>query len=352
MAINELCEIFSQRLRNARKMRQMSQKALANALGGLVSASAIEKYEKGLMIPNNTVMQEMGRVLGFDSDYFITPVAVNADLNKFEFRKKSTLGTKKREAIIMDVIYKLEKYLEIENITGCNVEFKFRKRKVENFEDARKAARELRDKWHLGTDPIASPIALLESEGVKIIQIKEDEKFSGVSILIDGHIALIVLNENKTEEHKRLTLFHELGHILLNIIEELDEEKICNVFASEMLLPSDEFKEIFSHSRKGITMFELEEVQRVFGISPEAQMLKAHQLGIINDNRYKMFCIRKNQNEALRKALRTERYPKEDTNRFKRLVFMSLAKDQITFPKAAALLGKAVDEIQNEFNLV
>lgn len=352
MAVNEFCDIFSQRLKNARKMRQMSQKALADALKGLVSASSIEKYEKGLMIPNSTVMIEMERVLGLDSDYFFTPLKISADFNRFEFRKKSSLGTKKRDSIIMDVTYKLEKYLEIEEITGCKAEFKFRKRKVENFDDARSAAQELRNRWQLGTDPIACPIALLEGEGVKIIQIKEDEKFSGVSILIDGRIALIVLNDNKTEEHKRLTLFHELGHLFLNINTELDEEKVCNVFASEMLLPSDKFRDIFSHSRKGITLFELEEVQRVYGISPEAQMLKAHQLGIINDNRYKLFCIRKNQKESLRNALRAERYPREETNRFKRLVFMSLAKEQISFSKAAALLGIGVDEIRHEFNLV
>ncbi len=352
MALNELCEVFSQRLKNARKMRQMSQKALANALGGIVSASAIEKYEKGLMIPTSTVLLELERALKLDSDYFFTPVSVKSDLNKFEFRKKSTLGKKKQEAIMMDVSYQLEKYLEIENITGCNVDFKIKKFKVNDMQDAKDAAISLRKKWHLGTDPIANPIALLESEGVKIIQISEDEKFDGVSITIDGKIALIVLNANKPEERKRLTLCHELAHLVLNIDESLDEEKTCNIFASEMLLPSDKFEAIFSKNRKGITLFELREVQREFGISPEAQMLKAHQLGIINDNRYKLFCIRKNQNKELLAKLRETIYPKEETNRFKRLVFMALAKEQISFSKAAAFLGIGVDEVHKEFNLV
>lgn len=352
MSTKDFSEVFSQRLKNARKMRQMSQKALADALKGLVSASAIEKYEKGLMLPNSTVMIALERVLGLDSDYFFTPIAVSADFNKFEFRKKSTLGVKKQEAIMTDVTYQLEKYLQIEEITGCKVDFTIRRCKVANMEDARKAAESLRSKWLLGTDPIANPIALLESEGVKIIQISEDDKFDGVSIMIDGKIALIVLNKNKTEERKRLTLFHELGHLVMNIDESLDEEKLCNVFASEMLLPSDKFKMLFSNIRKGITLFELEEVQREYGISPEAQMLKAHQLGVINDNRYKLFCIRKNQNKALQDALRASRYPKEETNRFKRLVFMSLAKEQITFSKAAVFLGMGVDEVQKEFNLV
>lgn len=352
MAVKELCEVFSQRLKNARKMRQMSQKALADALKGLVSASAIEKYEKGLMIPTSTVLLELERVLGLDSDYFFTPVSVSADFNKFEFRKKSSLGKKKQEAIMTDVSYKLEKYLEIEDITGMKKDFSLRKYRVTCMEDAKEAARKLRTKWNLGTDPIANPIALLESEGVKVIQLNEDDKFDGVSITIDGKIMLIVLNANKPEERKRLTEFHEFGHQVLDIDESLDEEKVCNVFASEMLLPSDKFKSIFSSSRKGITLFELREVQREYGISPEAQMLKAHQLGIINDNRYKLFCIRKNQNKALLADLREPLYPKEETNRFKRLVFMSLAKEQISFSKAASLLDMGVDEVHQEFNVV
>lgn len=352
MAEKDLCEVFSQRLKNARKMRQMSQKALADRLQGVVSASAIEKYEKALMIPSGNVMLELERVLELDPDYFFTPFVVSADLNKFEFRKKSSLGKKKQEAIKMDIIYQLEKYLEIEGITGNAVDFAIRKRKVTCADDAKDAAQKLRDKWQLGTDPIAKPIALLESEGVKIIQIEEDDKFDGVSIMIDGKIALIVLNKKKTEERKRLTLFHELAHLVLNIDESLDEEKICNVFASEMLLPSEKFQSIFSASRKGITLFELREVQREYGISPEAQMLKANQLGIINDNRYKLFCIRKNQNKRLLDELRLSFYPKEETNRFKRLVFMALAKEQISFSKAASLLGVGVDEIHREFNLV
>lgn len=75
MATIEFSEVFSKRLMNARKMRKMSQKALADALKGLVSASAIEKYEKGLMLPNSTVMIALERVLGLDSDYFFTPIS-------------------------------------------------------------------------------------------------------------------------------------------------------------------------------------------------------------------------------------------------------------------------------------
>lgn len=351
MANNELCEVFSQRLRNARKMRQMSQKALAEKLE--ITASAIEKYEKGLMIPSSTVLIQLERALGLVADYFFTPNMIDVNFCNYDFRKKSTLGKKKQEAIMIDITYRLEKYVQVEKLTGNTVDFKIRRIKVNNIEDVRKAARTLREKFlQVGNDPISTPIALLESLGVKIIEIEEDDKFDGVSTIIDGKIALIVINKNKPAERMRLTLFHELGHLVLQIDETLDEEKMCNVFASEMLITSNKFEEIFSSSRKGISLVELLEVQKVYGISPEAQMMKAHQLGIISDNRYKMFCIRKNQNPLLLADLRQELYPKEETNRFRRLVFMALAKEQITYSRASALLGEGIDKVRNELKLM
>lgn len=349
-AINDFCAVFSERLRNARKMRQLSQKALAERLK--VTASAIEKYEKGLMIPSSDVMLEMEQVLGLDQAYFFTENKLNVDFSKFEFRKRSTLGKKKQEAIMIDIVYRLEKYLEIERITGCEVEFKLSKYVVTDEASARKAANELRKKLKLGYDPIAAPIALLESLGVKIIEVDEDDKFDGVSTMIDGKIALIVLNKNKSAERKRLTLFHELAHLILIMSEDVDEEKMCNVFANEMLITENDFRFIFSNSRKGISLVELIDVQKAYGISPEALMMKAHQLGIISDNRYKMFCIRKNQNKTLLDDLRTSRYQDESTDRFRRLVFMSLAKEQITFSKAASLLGEGVDQVREELKIV
>ena len=47
---------FAKRLVNARKIRCISQRELCKKLQGQISSTAIEKYEKGLMMPSSTVL--------------------------------------------------------------------------------------------------------------------------------------------------------------------------------------------------------------------------------------------------------------------------------------------------------
>lgn len=80
------------------------------------------------------------------------------------------------------------------------------------------------------------------------------ENESGHSLHIKGKWHIIV-NQNHLEERQRFTICHELGHIYLDLSSEHTgksdsqrytkrpkNEVLCDVFASEILLPSDHFK--------------------------------------------------------------------------------------------------------------
>ena len=90
---------FAKRLVNARKIRCMSQRDLCNALQGQISPAAIEKYEKGLMMPSSSVLILLSKALNMKLDYFFRPFTVAIDTSKFEFRKKSKMGAKKVESV-------------------------------------------------------------------------------------------------------------------------------------------------------------------------------------------------------------------------------------------------------------
>ena len=90
---------FAQRLVNARKIRCMSQRELCNSVDGKVSPTAIAKYEKGLMMPSSDVLIVLSNALNMKLDYFFRPYTVDIDPSKFEFRKKSNMGSKEVESI-------------------------------------------------------------------------------------------------------------------------------------------------------------------------------------------------------------------------------------------------------------
>lgn len=344
--------IFAKRLINARKIRCLSQRELCDRLGGIVSYNAIAKYETGKMLPSSTVLIALSNALSLELDYFFRPFSISVDDSKFEFRKKSSLGKKAENAVKGYSILQVEKYLEIEQVTndGRSFDIDYRGEVVSDANDARALANRLRKDLELGTDGIPCPLEILENRGVKVIEVEADEKFDG-SCVTDFEIPIIILNKRITTERKRLTLFHELGHLILSFEKDVDVEALCNVFASEVLLPSHVLKHLLGERRKNISLVELKDIQRKYGISTEAIMMKAKQLGIITESCHKSFCIRQNTNEPFKNAVRSSVFPDESATRFQRLVFKALSDELITTSKAAMLLSISVDEVLEHVNV-
>lgn len=86
---------------------------------------------------------------------------------------------------------------------------------------------------------------------------------SGYSVPINGKWH-IVINENEILERKRFTICHEIAHIHLGLptehegksdiqryIKRPQNEILCDVFAAELLLPSDLFKPLVAESEMG-----------------------------------------------------------------------------------------------------
>lgn len=346
--------VFAQRLVNARKIRCMSQRELCAAVDGKISSSAIAKYEKGKMMPSSNVLIILSKALNINIDYFFRPFTVDIDLSKFEFRKKSSIGTKKTDSIKHTVCSEIERYVEIERILGIDTKFDldYSNVLVEGENEAKLLALRFRQDCNIGNDgAITSVVDLLESKGIKIIEIEHDSSFSGTCNEASG-LPIIVINKNMNSERKRLTIFHELGHLLLHCIDGVDKEKICNIFANEVLIPSVKFKKIIGESRHDISLLELRAIQQEYGISIEALMAKAHQLNVITKNRYESFYKKKNALPTFKKDVEASAYPMEFTDRFERLVYRALASEVITFSKAAALLEKSVNEVRNTLNLM
>ncbi len=112
-------------------------------------------------------------------------------------------------------------------------------------------------------DALVTYIDNVESLGVSVFQLSlTQDNLRGFSI-VDDLIPIIVLKRGGEQAHsKTFTLFHELGHILLNqgglcdlsFKTQVDIEKWCNAFAAEVLVPSAELLSmgaVVDYQRKG-----------------------------------------------------------------------------------------------------
>ena len=199
ITLNELKQTFARRLRVARLMCGLSQaelvakmKELAEdfpALYKSVSTTAVERYENAVMFPeNSSILVTLAEALNTNVDNLTRQFTIRIDKD-FSFRKKSKLGKKRIDVVKMKVQQCIEKYVEIENITGDEPKFDafFNNIVVKKAEDARLVANELRKKWNLGDGPISQPMVMLEEHGVKVIEVEEDpELFDGTSTIVEG----------------------------------------------------------------------------------------------------------------------------------------------------------------------
>lgn len=346
-------EIFSRRLKIARKIKGMSLMKLSKAMDGMVSANALAKYERGEIFPSSRVIIKLSSVLGVCVDDFFKPVTINIDIDSIKYRKRASLGKKEKDSINSYASVRLEKYLETEKMSGETSVFSknYFDVSIKSESDVLTIASRFRQDFNLGNSPISNPIEILESAGVKIIEVDASPKFDGDSFTC-GDVFVIVLNKNFTAERKRMSLFHETGHKVMNIPEGMNEERLCNVFANEVLLPSDVFIQKIGKIRKEISLVELKDLQRQYGISVEAMMVKARQLGIISETRYTYFYRHKNSSKMFKDEVERSVFHEEHCKRYERLVFKLLSNEIITESKCASLLDTSISDVHNRLNLI
>ena len=164
--------MFSERLRLARKRSGLSLRALSSAMGGIVSAQAIGKYERKEMMPSSTVAIALADALGVPLSYLLSPSRVS--LESVEFRKLSSTKAKDRAAVEGEVLDHVDRYLQVEEILGLDIteqdELDGGPYRITSVEDVEGAATSVRTAWNLGGGPIPDMTELLEERGIKVFK--------------------------------------------------------------------------------------------------------------------------------------------------------------------------------------
>lgn len=357
--MGELIKVFSQRLRQARILKKISMDQLASMIGNSVSKQAISKYETGKMMPNSTVLMALATALDVEPDFFFRPFTFDFNDFNVSFRKKSDTSAKDVNALKVRIQDAVERYLEVERILGKDKETDLQTdgAPLSSPAQMREHAKRLRDEWHLGYDAIGNVQDVLEEHGIIVICTEAPNGFDGVSGIVNGKDYIVVLNKNQRHvERRRFTTMHELGHLLFDkrfspTLTLREKEKLCDAFASEMLLPSIVVRTVFRPGEK-ISSFEVRQLQVVYGISFDAIMHKLNDMGIVNDSKYKTYCIRKNHDDAWKQFVEATLYKEDFSTKFETMVYSAAAKDLISTSKAANLLHSSISTVRKHLNVI
>lgn len=154
-----------------------------------------------------------------------------------------------------------------------------------------RAARFVRAQWRMPAGPVRSLVQWLEAVGCLLIG--EDfatSRVDGLSQWVGDH-PVILLNNSAPPDRLRLTLAHELGHLVLHAdaLTVDDVEGQANAFAAEFLMPA----EVIRPSLRNLKIGRLLDLKREYGVSMQALVERAYHLQLLSPtqrtNMYKVF---------------------------------------------------------------
>jgi Zn-dependent peptidase ImmA (M78 family)/DNA-binding XRE family transcriptional regulator len=349
-------QLFAERLKSARMLNGFSLQDLENKINKKVTRQSLHKYEKGEIIPDSEMIGYLCEALNVKPDYFFRETKI--EFGELEFRKLKKLPIKEQQKIIEKSKDILSRYIELEEILGIPTNFDNLLKGwpvITSFDDVEKAAVAVRNYWDLGNDPINNGIELLEDNHIKVITIESDDSFDGMQTWVNSSIPVIVLNRSnlKSDDRLRFTLFHELGHTLMNLngLQDNTKEKYCHQFAAAILFPKAAAIKELGNIRSKLFVQELGEIKKQYGISIQAIAFRAKDLGIITETYLRQFMFLMGHNKW--KLNEPVQYVgSESSNRFNQLLFRALAEDLVSMNKAAVLNNQSLLEFRKQIMVV
>jgi Zn-dependent peptidase ImmA (M78 family) len=252
-----------------------------------------------LLKPTSDVLEKYYAELNFPETFFIQSEN-KTPISDFFYRKRMSLSAKDKLRLeaqidILRLLYeKLLKSVEIP-------ESRFPKLGInKNFKPS-DIAHISREFYGLPRGPIRNLISVLEKNGIGVIQMEvASDKFDGMTVYTDSNHPLIFLNKNMTNDRKRFTLAHELGHQVMHfpfkyefdLYDRLNKdsnilEKEADQFASEFLLPERDCRNEMFH----LTPQKLAGLKLHWKVSKKAIVYKAKSIGAIDERKYQNLLI-------------------------------------------------------------
>ena len=240
--------------------------------------------------------------LRFPKDFFYKKDNLNNLLIENTFfralstTKKIDLQTQEEKTKIIVYIYNfLSNYFNYPELSLPEIDVNIDLENRNNIEDI---AIKVRNYWKLGEKPIENMVNLLENKGIIVstlnINNKKIDAFTQVHRVNNVNKYCVVLSNDKQSVARRnFDAAHELGHIILHSnIEKLDEltseeqrklEEQANFFAASFLLPKNEF---FNDLIQPLNLEYYKELKKKWKVSIAAMVMRARQLGRINNSQY------------------------------------------------------------------
>lgn len=264
---------LAEALTTARRASGLSQEELADRAG--ITQAAVSRYEGERRDPDESTVEILADALGVTSDFLKSVDRVKGAwaIDAHMHRRATARATVWRQ---------LEAQL---NMVRQHARFVYEDIDVRMehvfptfdslFTEPEDAARMTRMQWRMPVGPVRSLTAWIEAAGCLIVERDfGTERVDGLSQWVDDH-PIMLINQTAPTDRKRHTLAHELGHLCLHTQDLGDDpEEDAERFAAEFLMPAA----VIRPQLRNLTLGRLRDLKRVWGVSMQALIERAHQL--------------------------------------------------------------------------
>lgn len=265
----------------ARETRYLTQQELAEKIS--VPQSTLSKIENGNQNIDEDFLDNISIALNYPKEFFCQEMEIYPP--NLHYRKKSDVPSKVlsyAEGIMNIYRVTISKLLISVDIPSTKLPFFDGRNK-----SAQEAAKTLRQYWRLPKGPIEDLIKILEDKGIIVISIDfGTDRIDGRSMITKSGKFIIFINKNLSGDRQRLTIAHELAHIVCHLyspdVFDVDTEAEAKLFASEFLMPENEIKPQLIGSK--LTMQKLADLKRYWKTSMQAILYWAEWLKTVTKN--------------------------------------------------------------------
>ncbi|MGM9506630.1 XRE family transcriptional regulator [Larkinella sp. GY13] len=269
-------------IRLGRESRGITQKDLCEAMG--IKQGTMSKVENGLLPFSEEVAERAAKALNYPISFFaqkdnIYPISTSY------FRRIISLPSKavqQVEAKLNIARMSIERLLSSVDFPSTTI-FPWN---VETSGTPERAAKVLREQWHVPKGPIKKLIQLLEDNGILVVGFDFGvDGVEGFAVRTTSNVPIIFFNRHLKGDRRRLTVAHELGHLFMHILQVLPEsrdiEEEAFRFASEFLVPESEFTKGLN---KKLDLATLANLKRYWHVSMRSLIMKAEKSEFITSN--------------------------------------------------------------------
>ena len=273
-------QINTEMLALAREAKGFTQKDLADQIG--CRQSRLSKIESGEMMVNENDLSSFVRVLGQVRDFFFQPGTAMPATVSF-YRKKQSLPLKMlRQCNAQMNVQRLQIEGQIGQVRLGNRERPYLPPKKNG--GAKAVAQKLRQEWGINRGPIQHLTKLVEETGCVIVDYSfPSAKLDGLCIRSEYKPPIIFLNKDLPKSRRRLSLAHELGHLVMHTGPHETVEDEAWEFAGEFLMPVAEIEQQLD----GLNLDKLGQLKKEWGVSMQAILYRAKKLGKISESYYR-----------------------------------------------------------------